>query len=196
MADTRVPGRRIVVIGSSGSGKTTLARELAMRLGVPHIEADALYWGPNWTPAQPDEFRRRVDQATAGDRWAFDGNYSVVHRLVWSRADTVIWLDYPLGIILWRLLRRSVRRSVLGEELWNGNRESLWKHLLPRDSLFYWVLTTHRRRRQRYEATLQQPEYAHLRFIRLRSPRDTAKWLASVPTTATLREDAGASTSS
>ncbi|WP_273380985.1 AAA family ATPase [Symbiobacterium thermophilum] len=66
MADTRIPGRRIVVIGSSGSGKTTLARELAMRLGVPHIEADALYWGPNWTPAQPDEFRRRVDQATAG----------------------------------------------------------------------------------------------------------------------------------
>ncbi|WP_273380987.1 hypothetical protein [Symbiobacterium thermophilum] len=108
----------------------------------------------------------------------------------------MIWLDYPLGIILWRLLRRSVRRSVLGEELWNGNRESLWKHLLPRDSLFYWVLTTHRRRRQRYEAMLQQPEYAHLRFIRFRSPREAAKWLASVPTTATLREDAGASTSS
>lgn len=67
MPDTRIPGRRIVVVGTTGSGKTTLARQLAERFGCSHIEADALNWGPNWTAAPLNAFRARVDQATAGD---------------------------------------------------------------------------------------------------------------------------------
>jgi len=137
MQDSRTVGRRIVVIGTSGAGKATLSRQLALRLVVPHIEADA--------PAAPsEEFRNRIDQATAWDRWTFDGNYSKVLDLAWSRADTLIWLDYPLPLILWLLLRRPLRRTIGGEVLWNGNRESLWKQFFTRDSLFYWVLTTHR----------------------------------------------------
>ena len=89
------PGpRRIAVVGTSGSGKTTLAHRLAERLGIPHVELDALHWGPNWTPVAADLFRERVAQALSGEAWVVDGNYSRVRDIIWTRADTLVWLDY------------------------------------------------------------------------------------------------------
>src|SRR6186997_1715444 len=69
--------RRVSVAGISGSGKTTLAAALAARLGVPHVELDALHHGPNWTEATPEELRARVEAALAAapEGWVADGNY-------------------------------------------------------------------------------------------------------------------------
>ncbi len=69
-------GKRIVVVGTSGSGKTTLARALAAKMGVPHIETDALHWGENWTPVPFETFCDRIEKALAGEAWVIDGNYS------------------------------------------------------------------------------------------------------------------------
>ena len=57
--------QRINVVGMSCSGKTTLARAIAERLGVPHVELDALYWERDWTPASDETFRARVATAVA-----------------------------------------------------------------------------------------------------------------------------------
>jgi adenylate kinase family enzyme len=123
--------KRILVVGASGSGKTTLAQQLALRLDVPHVELDALFWEANWTSVSPEIFRERVTQALAGDRWVTDGNFSQVSDLTWGRADTVIWLDYGVGTILMRLLPRTFRRIFTRQALWNGNRESLlWDFLI------------------------------------------------------------------
>jgi adenylate kinase family enzyme len=172
--------RRIVVTGTTGSGKTTLARRLAGHLGVPLIELDALHWGPGWTPAPTDLFHARAAAATAGDGWVVDGNYGAVRDIVWPRADTVVWLDYPLAVNLWRLARRSLRRGLTREELYSGNRESLREQFLSRDSLFVWALKSHGRRRREYPAQFVRPEHAHLAVVRLRSPRATHRWLARV----------------
>lgn len=169
-------GDRIAVVGTTGSGKTTLARTLASRLGRPHVELDALHWEPDWQEAPLDVFRERVVDALHRSEWVVDGNYSQVRDLVWTRADTVVWLDYPLRVILTRLLRRTVRRVVTGEELWNGNRERL-RNAFGRDSIILWALTTYRPRRREYPELFGHPEYAHLRPIRLRSPRETDAWL-------------------
>ena len=85
--------RRIAVVGTSGSGKTTVAGQIGQRLGIPHVELDAFYWNPNWTPARLDVFRERTAQALSGDEWVVDGNYSEVRDIVWRRTDTVVWLD-------------------------------------------------------------------------------------------------------
>ena len=170
---------RAVVIGTSGAGKTTFARALAERMGVPHIEFDAYRHGPNWTETPDDVFRRRVADATAGGGWVADGNYSLVRDIVWTRATAVVWLDYPFPVIFWRLFRRTIRRSVKREELWNGNREQLWRHFFTKDSLFLWALKTHRRRKRGVIAALAAPEYRHLAALRLRSPGEARLLLES-----------------
>jgi adenylate kinase family enzyme len=176
--------QRIVVVGTSGAGKTTLAARLAARLGVPHVELDSLYWGPNWTgsggsPEADERWRQRVASAASGDAWVVDGNSSVARRVLWPRADTIVWLDYSLPLVFWRVLRRSLRRALTREVLWGTNRESV-RGLFANDSLLWWVLTTYHRRRRTYAAMPGQAEYAHLCFVRLCSPQETERWLAAV----------------
>ena len=114
-------------MGSSCSGKTTLAGELARRLGVPHVELDALHHGPNWQEASAVELRAKVEAALAGqDGWVTDGNYlgKLGTRLV-DQADTIVWLDLPLATSLGRMWRRTTSRIRDGTELWaTGNRET------------------------------------------------------------------------
>lgn len=172
--------RRITVVGTTGSGKTVFARRLAQQLGVPHVELDAIHWGPDWTPVSLQEFRERTEQLLNGRAWTTDGNYSKVRDIVWRRADTVVWLDYPLPLILWRLLRRTLRRSLRGEVLWSGNQERLSEALFSRDSIILWALRTYRRRKREFPVLFRRPEYAHLRVIHLRSPGQAREWLQSI----------------
>ena len=170
--------KRIIVVGTTGVGKTTLAQELSSRLGYPHIELDAMYWGPNWTPAPTDLFRECVAQALSAEAWIADGNYRKARDVIWARADTLVWLDYALPAIMWQLMRRALKRIVAREELWGGNRETWRGQFLSRDSLFLWALTSHPRHSREYPILLAQPEYAHLSVIRLRSHHATREWLA------------------
>ncbi|MBN1657965.1 MAG: adenylate kinase [Anaerolineae bacterium] len=173
--------RRIAVIGTSGSGKTTFARRAAERLGIHHVELDAIFWGPGWTQTPVDEFRARTAAALAGDAWTTDGNYSKVRDIVWGRADTVVWLDYPLPLVLWRVTTRTLRRCLTREELWSGNRENVREAFFSRDSIILYSLQTYRRRKRQYQDLFCQPEYAHLHVVRLCSPRATRRWLAQLP---------------
>ena len=173
--------QRIAVVGVSGSGKTTLACQLSERLGLPHVELDALHWDPSWTPAPAEIFRQRAAQALQGETWVVDGNHPEVRQLIWSRADTVVWLDYGLPLVMWRLVVRTFRRVASGEVLWNGNRErGLRAHFFSRDSIFLWALRTYGQRRREYPPMFKSPEYAHIQPVRLRSPRATNTWLSSL----------------
>jgi adenylate kinase family enzyme len=171
--------QRVVVIGVTGSGKTTFAKALADALDCAKIELDALQFGPNWTEPPLAVFRDRVAGALTGDKWVVDGNYSKVRDIVWTKADTVIWLNYPLPVVLWRLFRRTIKRLITHEALWEyQNRESWRAQFLSRDSLFLWALKSYRKHHRTYPNAFQQPEYAHLRVIRLRSPQSADQWLA------------------
>src|ERR687884_638968 len=102
---------RILILGRTGSGKTTLARELAAALQVPHVELDSLYFGPDLSTAPLAVLRQRTSAAIAGDRWVTDGNKRAVRDLVWPGANTVVWLDSPSAVSLWRLAKRPRRRT-------------------------------------------------------------------------------------
>ena len=160
--------RRVCVVGVSGAGKTTVARALAARLGVPHVELDAIFHQPGWTPLADAEFARRVRAATDGAGWVVDGNYRRVRDIVWERADTVVVLDLPRWRVMTQLLVRTLYRVATRRELWNGNRET-WSDLIrrdPRENVLLWSWTTHATNRLRYRAAAVDPRWAHLRFVR------------------------------
>ena len=173
-------GTRVVILGLSGSGKTTLAATLARALDVPHVELDALHWEPNWTMARPDILRERVAVAIAGGAWVVDGNYSAIRDITWPRATAIIWLDYPFPLVMARLFRRTVWRGARGVTLWNGNRERLWPQFFSRDSLFLWIIQQRPKHKREYPLIPTLPEAAQARFVRLRSARETARWLAEI----------------
>ncbi|HEY8648945.1 MAG TPA: AAA family ATPase [Candidatus Limnocylindria bacterium] len=174
--------RRVSVVGTVGSGKTTFARALARKLDVPYVELDALHWGPGWTPADDGLMRERVAQAIAGDAWVIDGNYwRKIGGLVWTRADTVVWLDPPWLLTFIRVLLRTIRRSLGRAELFGGNRETLREAFLSRKSILLFAIRTVPGRRRIGEERLAQPEYAHLAVHRFRSQAAADRWLASVP---------------
>ena len=175
------PLARIIVVGTTGAGKSTLAAALSSRLGVPHVEFDAYRHGPNWVETPNDVFRAQISEALSAEGWVADGNYSLARGIVWPRATAIVWLDYPFPVVFWRLWRRTWSRGIRRTELWNGNREDLWRHFLTGDSLFLWQIKTHWRRRRQLTEALAQPEYAHLRVLRFRSPRQAAQWLDSIP---------------
>jgi energy-coupling factor transporter ATP-binding protein EcfA2 len=172
--------QRIAVVGTTGTGKTTLAHCLAGLLEIPHVELDALYWGPDWIPAPTAVFRERTAQALSGEQWVVDGNYGRVRDIVWRRADTVAWLDYALPVVMGRLVRRTARRIVTREELWSGNREGVRGTFFSRDSILLWALRTYPRRRREYPVLFASPEYAHLTVVHLRSPRAASDWLSTL----------------
>ena len=169
--------RRVVVVGASGSGKSTLARELATRLAVPHIELDALHWGPDWTEVPKEIRRSRAEAVVAGDGWILCGNYSAVRDLVWPRADTLIWLDYPMGVVLGQVIRRSVRRCITKESLWSGNVETWRKTFFSDDSIIVWTWTSWRMQRRDFRKLFRSPAYRGMRKYRFRSPGQTRQWL-------------------
>jgi adenylate kinase family enzyme len=171
-----------VVVGCSGSGKTRLARALAQVLDSSCVELDSIFHQPGWTELSTDEFQARVNEATEPDAWVVDGNYSSVRDIVWEKADTVVWFDLPYATVLARTVRRTVRRVVTREELWNGNKEpysNLWSWN-PEKSIIAWTATQHGKYRRRYLEAERDPRWGRLRFVRLRSQRETDAFLASV----------------
>lgn len=169
---------RFVVIGTSGAGKSRLAAELARRTGSPHIELDALHWGPNWQAVPPERFAAAVRAAAQGERWVADGNYSAVRALLWSRATHIVWLDFGRATVFQRVLWRTLARGVLRTRLWQGNRESLRMAFFSRDSILRWSWSTFERNRVRDAALREDPAWAGLQWVVLRRPAEAADFLA------------------
>ncbi len=176
--------RRVHVIGNSNAGKSTLAAELSRVLGLPLVELDALNWMPGWVglnATDPAAFEQRIDTAVAGERWVVAGSYTQFsQRVFWDRLDTVVWLDLPMHQLVWRMLRRSWRRARHKELLWGTCTEKFWPQLMVwrgEESLLWWIVTQHGRKRRQMQAFMADPRWSHIRFVHLRSTREITRWV-------------------
>lgn len=171
--------QRVLIAGITGSGKTTLARRIAQAWSLEHHEIDALHHGANWVPRP--SFLDDVRAFAATERWVTEWQYTSkgTNEIMTPRAQLAIWLDYPWPVVRARLVRRTLSRSILRTEMYNGNVEQpVWRLLTTRDpakSILAWQTKT------RYHWTERMPimraEFPDLPVVRLRHPRETERWL-------------------
>lgn len=184
--DRRTPApRRIWIVGPSGSGKSTLARRLAAHLGVEATSLDDLHWEPGWIERPISDLVARLAPIVAGPAWVVEGNYNETHRHHLARADFVVWLDVPLATTVTRVILRTLDRARRGTPCCNGNRETLTRGFLRRDSIILWAITSHRRNRRRYRARLADRPH-----VRLSTPYAIERWLVSIGVEPTVRRGA------
>lgn len=175
---------RIQIIGPSCAGKTTLARTLGQHLGLPVTDLDDLWWSPGWVQLGHPAMRERLRPLAESPAWVVSGNYLPSSEpVLWPRVEWLIVLDFPLGLVTWRGLRRTVRRGLTGEPCCNGNREQLHRLFHPEGVLVY-TLRTWRRRHARYQTLADEPALAAARVTRLGGPDEVARWLDTLPPSA------------
>lgn len=169
--------QRVTVAGVSGAGKTTLCDRLAELLGYPRVEIDSLHHGPVWT--QRETFLCEIEEFISGPRWVIELQYRQARPLIAARADTLLWLDYPAPVHMARLIRRTVRRRVRRQPLWNGNHEPpLHTIFTDRDHILRWGWRT-RNKLKPVIPTLED-RFPGLTVVHLKHPRHTARWVSAL----------------
>jgi adenylate kinase family enzyme len=169
---------RVLVIGPCGAGKSTLSVELAHKLGLPVFHMDQLNWRPGWVESSKDEIRERLAAIVATDRWLIDGTYGGTLGERLPRADTVVYLDFPISLCVARLLRRiRTYRGRTRPDMTEGCPERFDLEFL------IYLLRWNSGPRLRTEQRLKGHEH---KIIRLRSPGELRRWMDSLSPAAAL----------
>lgn len=151
--------QRIVILGRGGAGKSTAARRLGEAFGCPVIELDKHFWQPGLVPLPGDRWVKVQQNLASQPRWVMDGDLGPYDALAvrLSRADTVLFLDIPWWLCLWRALRR-------GRENWD---------------FWWWLITWGWLERPRIRGLLA--EHAAVEVHTFRSAKELDQFLSKLP---------------
>ncbi|MEO7540121.1 MAG: DNA topology modulation protein [Pyrinomonadaceae bacterium] len=166
--------RRVIVIGSGGAGKSTFARQLGSVLGIEVIHLDRLYWRSGWVETPKDEWARTVAELVKRDSWIMDGNYGGTRGIRLAACDTVIMLDIPRRVCMFRIFKRVLMYR-------NRNRPDMAEGCGERLTIEFvkWVWNY---RGRRGEIRREIESFPDKRFVTLRSDREVESFLAEALT--------------
>jgi hypothetical protein len=162
---------QVVVAGCAGSGKSCLARELAARTGLPLIERDEL------GVLGSADYRSAIGQMAQEPRWILDGAPYYADEMVYAAADTVIFLEYAKPVVMWRVLRRTLRIE-LSRRPEGAHRPQGLAAWRDGGHPVRWAWISHRDRHREGLALSTRPELAGAQVIRLTRPIRTRQWLS------------------
>ncbi len=164
--------KKILVIGCGGAGKSTLAKELKRFLSLPLIHLDTEFWNPGWEATPKEEWLEKVNRIVAEEEWIMDGNYLSTMDLRLSYADTVIFLDYPRRLCLWRAIKRIVLHyGKTRADMTEGCNE---RFDVP---FFRWIWNFKKNVALQIHEKLAS--LTDMKILIFKSPEETAQWLSS-----------------
>jgi len=168
--------QRIMVIGvSAGAGKSTFAKEIGKNLAIPVYHLDRFFWEPGWIEADKQEFIDRIREVVKKERWIIEGNYFSTFEERAAFADTIIYLELPLYVCLYRVFKRrfQYRGGQTRPDLPEGCPEKI-------DAAFlHYILSTYSRRKKQVGLLLfdwQQEDPSRM-VIKLRNQKEITNYL-------------------
>jgi adenylate kinase family enzyme len=163
--------KKVLVIGPGGAGKSTFANRLGESLNIEVIHLDKFYWRPGWIDTPKPEWAETVSKLLRRDAWIMDGNYSGTLDIRFKECDTVIFLDMPRTLCLWRVLKRALMyRNKSRPDMTEGCHEKLSLDFM------LWIWNYRRRTRPKVLRMLESNADGK-RIIRLRSKSDVDGFL-------------------
>lgn len=166
--------KKIVIIGSGGSGKSTLARQLGKKLKRKVYHLDALFWKPNWVGVPKEEQKKVQNDLVKEEEWIIDGNYGGTMEIRLNAADTIIFLDIPRTICVFRAFKRMLQyRNTTRPDMGEGCEERLSFEFIK------WIWEYPNTKRPKILEILEQLS-KDKEVIILKSPKDVQHFLEKV----------------
>lgn len=163
--------KKVLVIGPGGAGKSTLANQLGERLKVEVLHLDKFYWQPGWVEMPKPEWLKTVEELLRRDEWIMDGNYSGTLDIRFKACDTIVFMDMPRLLCLWRVLKRAVMyRKRARPDMADGCQERLTLEFI------LWIWNYPRRTRPKVLKLLESSP-KEKRIVWLRSLSDVEGFL-------------------
>lgn len=136
---------------SAGVGKSSFARKLAEKSAIPFYHLDTCFWKPGWVESSHKEFSEDQQGLVEQDHWIIEGNYSATYEIRRQRADTIIYLELPLAICLYRVVKRRIMyQGKSRPDMAHGCPEKLDKGFLT------FIISTYRARKGKIRKRMEQ----------------------------------------
>lgn len=182
--------QKIIIIGSCGGGKTTLAYMLSEKLSMEVYDLDDHFWHAGWVITPDDQWRQIQHELVGRDRWIISGTYTSTLDIRIDAADTIIFLDLPLWLCFWRVVKRKIKNYC-------GLEQSLPKRVqdnhafgfkaIRNDLSFLWYVLMFKKKNNRPIRNMLDHIRSHKQVIELRSPKEVTEFVEGIQT----REKAG-----
>lgn len=166
--------KRVMIIGQPGSGKSTLARQLGEITGLPVVHIDKIQHKPGWRERSQAEKTVLCREVHAREQWIFEGGHSTTWAERLMRADTLIWLDFPVGTRLWRVTKRTIKH-------FGRSRPDMPENCPERFSLefYHWIWATRKTSREKAAKLFDHVPADKTRRV-LRSNEEVAAYLSDL----------------
>ncbi len=162
-----------MIIGSGGAGKSTLAKQLGEILNLPVYHLDSFFWKANWVETDQDDWAALQEKLCVQSTWILDGNYSATMNIRLHACDTVIFLDFPSWLCLYRVVKRFFQyRGTSRPDMTQGCQERLTPQFL------LWIWNYSRTKRPQIMAKLEAVK-SEKQVIVLRSPQEANQYVSS-----------------
>lgn len=97
---------KIAIIGGPGTGKTTLSKKLSNILSISYFSIDNIKFYKNWISKNIKDIDNDINNILNKNEWIIEGNHLRNLKKILSKADLVIFLDFPLHLQLLGIFKR------------------------------------------------------------------------------------------